>query len=129
MSLKQKSKAGDIAWRDLTVKNAVKVRDFYAAVVGWKFAGLDMGGYDDFCMNRPADGETVAGICHARGDNANLPPQWLIYINVASLPKSLVACRRRGGKVICQPREMGGGKMAVIRDPAGAVAALFEPGR
>jgi len=128
MPKKSKPKVGDIAWRDLTVKHAVKVRDFYAAVVGWKSAGVDMGGYEDFCMNRPGDDTTMAGICHARGENANLPPQWLIYVNVASLSKSVAACRKRGGKVVCPLRKMGGGKMAGIRDPAGAVVALFEPG-
>jgi predicted enzyme related to lactoylglutathione lyase len=86
-----------------------------------------MGGYGDFCMNQPANGQPVAGVCHARGENAGLPPQWLIYINVASLTRSLAACRRRGGEVVCPPRPMSGGRMAVIRDPAGAVAALFEP--
>ena len=127
MPKKSKPKVGDITWRDLTVKNAVKVRDFYAAVAGWKFTGLDMGGYEDFCMNRPGDGETVAGICHARGENIGLPAQWLTYINVADLKRSLAGCGKNGGKVIYPTRSMGGGKMAVIRDPAGAVAALFEP--
>ena len=122
-----KPKIGAIAWMDLTVKPAVKVRDFYAAVVGWKFSEVDMDGYGDFCMNQPGNGQPVAGVCHARGENANLPPQWLIYINVASLRRSLAACRRRGGKVVCPPRELAGGRMAVICDPAGAVAALFEP--
>ena len=129
MPKKTKPKIGDITWRDLTVKNAGKVRDFYSAVVGWKSVGLDMGGYEDFCMNRPGDGETVAGICHARGENTGLPAQWLMYINVANLEKSLATCRRRGGKVIYPARTMSGGKMAVIRDPAGAVAALFEHGK
>lgn len=124
-----KPAVGSITWMDLTVQPAVKVRDFYKAVVGWKSANVDMGGYSDFCMNQPADGKTVAGVCHARGENANLPPQWLIYINVANLKRSLAACRRRGGKVVCPVRKLGGGKMAVIRDPAGAVAALFEPGK
>ena len=127
MPRKTKPKIGSITWMDLTVKPAVKVRDFYQAVVGWKSSEVDMGGYRDFCMDQPADGKTVAGICHARGENANLPPQWLLYINVANLTKSLAACRRRGGKVVCPEREMYGGRMAVIRDPAGAVAALFEP--
>ena len=27
---------GTIGWRDLTVPDAAKVRDFYQAVVGWK---------------------------------------------------------------------------------------------
>jgi predicted enzyme related to lactoylglutathione lyase len=128
MPRKTKPKIGSITWMDLTVKPAVKVRDFYQAVAGWKSSNVDMGGYSDFCMNQPADGTTVAGVCHARGENANLPSQWLIYINVANLKLSLAACRRRGGKIVCPPREMGGGRMAVIRDPAGAVAALFEPG-
>jgi predicted enzyme related to lactoylglutathione lyase len=126
MSRTSKPKIGAIAWTDLTVKPAVKVRDFYAAVVGWKFSEVDMGGYGDFCMNQPGNGQPVAGVCHARGENAGLPPQWLIYINVANLKRSLAACRRRGGKVVYPPRAMAGGRMAVIRDPAGAVAALFE---
>jgi predicted enzyme related to lactoylglutathione lyase len=129
MPKQTKPPVGSITWMDLTVKPAVKVRDFYKAVAGWKSSDVDMGGYSDFCMNQPVDGKTVAGVCHARGENANLPPQWLIYINVANLKRSLAACRRRGGKVLCPVREMGGGKMAVIRDPAGAVAALFEPGK
>lgn len=121
-----KSKVGSITWMDLTVKPARRVRDFYAAVVGWRCSEVEMGGYRDLCMNQPADGKTVAGICHARGENANLPPQWLLYVNVENLPKSLAACRRRGGKIVCPIREMSGGRMAVIRDPAGAVVALFE---
>ncbi|MFB3107254.1 MAG: hypothetical protein ACE1ZA_20350, partial [Pseudomonadales bacterium] len=39
----------------------------------------------------------VAGICHARGSNANLPPQWLIYINVADVDKSVQRCVEMGG--------------------------------
>lgn len=118
---------GTIAWTDLTVSDATQVRDFYAAVVGWQFTPLDMGGYADYCMNRPGDGQTVAGICHARGDNAKLPPQWLVYINVADLDTSLAKTTKLGGRVIAPAREMGGGRMAVVQDPAGAVAALFQP--
>jgi len=127
MPARSKPKIGAITWMDLTVKHAPQVRDFYAAVTGWKVSEVAMGGYSDYGMTRPADGEMVAGICHARGENANLPPQWLLYINVASLRTSLARCRKLGGKVICPPRRMSGGRMAVIRDPAGAFAALFEP--
>ena len=124
-----KPKIGHIAWTDLTVKSATKVSDFYAAVVGWKTTEVDMGSYADYGMNRPADGQTVAGVCHARGTNADLPPQWLIYINVASLKTSLARCRKLGGEVMCPARKRMGGRMAVIRDPAVAIAALYEPAR
>ena len=72
---------GQITWRDLTVPNAQEVRDFYSGVVGWDWSGQNMGGYDDFNMLSPETGETVAGICHARGSNAHLPPQWLVYLS------------------------------------------------
>jgi predicted enzyme related to lactoylglutathione lyase len=120
---------GSVSWTDLTVPDAVSVRKFYESVVGWTSTPLDMGGYDDFCMNIPGDGTTVTGICHARGENANWPAgQWLIYITVADLDASLQQCSKLGGKVIAGPRDMGGqGRAAVIRDPAGAVAGLFQP--
>ena len=73
---------GSISWTDLTVPNAGPVRDFYLAVVGWTHTPVAMDGYDDFCMNTPADGATVAGICHRRGPNADFPAQWLIYITL-----------------------------------------------
>lgn len=121
-------KFGTISWTDLTIPNADAVRDFYAAVAGWQAQPVDMGGYSDYCMLPPGADAPAAGICHARGDNANLPAQWLIYITVPDLATSLAACAAQGGKVVAPVREMGGGRMAVIQDPAGAVAALFQPG-
>jgi predicted enzyme related to lactoylglutathione lyase len=118
---------GAVAWTDLTVPDATQVRDFYAAVVGWTHSPVDMGGYADFCMNRPGDGQTVAGICHARGVNADLPPQWLIYITVLDLDSSVAKVAAAGGRVLVPPRDLGGARMAVVRDPAGAVAGLYQP--
>lgn len=118
---------GSISWTDLTVPDAQRVRDFYQAVAGWTAAPVDMGGYEDFCMMREGSDTPVAGICHARGENASLPPQWLVYLTVPDLEASLRACMANGGRVVVPVRQMGPGRMAVIADPAGAVAALFQP--
>lgn len=115
---------------DLTVPDAESVRDFYEAVAGWKASPVNMGEYDDFSMSPPGDDtEPVAGVCHARGANADLPAQWLIYILVEDLEASMAVCREQGGSVIAGPVSMGAmGSYCVIRDPAGAAAALFCPG-
>lgn len=63
---------GSISWTDLTVPNADSIRHFYETVAGWSSAPLDMGGYSDYCMNAPKAGQTVAGICHALGENAQI---------------------------------------------------------
>jgi predicted enzyme related to lactoylglutathione lyase len=118
---------GSIGWLDLTVEHAAETRDFYRAVVGWTSAAVDMGGYDDWVMNTPSSGMAVSGICHARGANAGLPAQWLVYVTVASLDRSLARCAELGGTLLTPVRDMGlHGRFAVIRDPAGAVMALRE---
>jgi predicted enzyme related to lactoylglutathione lyase len=118
-------KVGEISWTDLTVEHAEQIRDFYQAVVGWKPEPLSMGTYSDFVMN--ADGVGTAGICHARGGNADLPPVWLIYITVEDLDHSLDECGRLGGSLVVAPRSYGGGRYCVIKDPAGAICALYQP--
>jgi uncharacterized protein len=117
---------GRVGWVDLTVENAEALRDFYAAVVGWSTSEVDRGGYSDFGMHPAAGGDMVAGICHARGPNREIPPQWLVYITVADLDRSMDACQARGGEVIAGPRDAGNGRYCVVRDPAGAVCALYE---
>jgi predicted enzyme related to lactoylglutathione lyase len=119
---------GVISWADLTVTDADHIRDFYAQVVDWKISPVDMGGYNDYCMLPEGSDIPVAGICHARGGNAGLPSQWLIYITVTDLEASLARCKELGGKVIAGPKKMGGSQYAVIQDPSGAVAALYEKG-
>lgn len=128
MSETKRPAIGTISWADLTVEDAPRVRDFYREVVGWEVEELDMGGYADYCMNAPEGGATAAGICHARGVNAGLPPQWLVYITVADLDRSIERCAALGGVVVAGPRDMGPyGRMCVVRDPAGAVAGLICP--
>ena len=118
---------GSISWIDLTVPDAVKIREFYSEVVGWRTEPVSMGEYDDFNMIRPSNSEAVAGVCHARGGNADLPAKWLIYITVEDLDRSIARCEELGGKVIAGPRNAGGeGRFCVIEDPAGAVAALYS---
>ncbi len=117
---------GAIAWADLTVADAPAVRDFYAAVCGWTPTEVAMGDYADYAM-APAGGDPVAGICHARGDNAGLPAQWILYVTVENLDRSVAECTARGGALVTPVRDMGHyGRMAVVRDPAGAVLAIMQ---
>jgi predicted enzyme related to lactoylglutathione lyase len=125
MSDETKMPHGAIAWIDLTVSNAVVVRDFYKKVVGWDHAGCDMGGYEDFNM-MPGGTETpVAGVCHAVGSNEGMPASWMIYITVPDVDAAAAKCVELGGEIVREPKG-DSARFCVIRDPAGAVCALFE---
>lgn len=120
---------GSIGWADLTVPDATGLRDFYAQVAGWTVMPLSMGDYDDYVMMQPGTEIPVAGVCHARGKNAGLPPVWLLYITVTDLDARLAACTAAGGTVLMAPRSSGGAaRYAVIQDPAGAAVALYDAG-
>lgn len=129
MNKEKPNEIGSIIWVDLTVDQAQDLRDFYSEVVGWESDPVDMGGYDDFNMLSPGGGAARAGICFRRGMNADLPPSWLVYITVADLEASIRRCEELGGSLVSGPKgEAETGRYCVIQDPAGAVAALFQPG-
>jgi predicted enzyme related to lactoylglutathione lyase len=113
-----------IPWHDLTVPDASAVGAFYADVLGVALQPVAMGGYDDFCL---VEGESpIGGVCHARGSNADVPPVWLLYFSVPDLDAALERVASGGGSVLVTPRPAGGGRFAVIRDPAGAVCGLYS---
>ena len=122
-------KVGTIGWIDLTVHDASAVRDFYSKVVGWESTDVSMGDYDDYCMQPPDADGPIAGICHARGGNADIPASWMMYITVADLDASVAQVTANGGEIIAGPRgEHAKDRYCFFRDPAGAVAALYQPG-
>jgi uncharacterized protein len=118
---------GTVGWVDLTVRDAPALRDFYAAVIGWTPEAFDLGDYADFNMLPPTSDVPAAGICHARGANAGLPPVWMVYFVVDDLDSSVQSCVMRGGTVLMPARAGAGSRFCVIRDPAGAVCALYQP--
>jgi predicted enzyme related to lactoylglutathione lyase len=121
-----KNEVGNVAWFDLTVDNAESVKAFYKSVVGWQENPIDMGGYNDYSMQTPDSLTDVAGICHARGPNKDLPAQWLLYFKVADLQSSINAVTQLGGTVIAPVKKLSStSHFAIIKDPAGAVCAIY----
>lgn len=119
--------AGTIGWIDMTTENADQIREFYDAVVGWQSGPVPVEDYHDY-MITPFESESpVAGICHSKGPNENVPGGWMIYIHVDDLTASLESCAKLGGEIIGDVRDMGSyGKTCIIRDPSGAMSVLIE---
>tara|TARA_R110002072_G_scaffold109564_3_gene236986 strand:- start:7454 stop:8224 length:771 start_codon:yes stop_codon:yes gene_type:complete len=121
---------GHIAWLDLTVPDASATRDFYRQVVGWSVQDVEMKAagehYADFNM-LGEDGLPAASVCHARGENAGLPPVWMIYLPVGDLTESLHRVEQEGGEILKSSRGNDGEPTsAVIQDPVGACIALVQ---
>lgn len=69
-----------------------------------------------------ADGEVAAGVCHARGGNADLPLVWLPYFAVASADDAIARAQAGGGRVVAGPKGYDAYRYVVIEDPAGIMS-------
>ena len=123
-------KIGEMVWLDLTVQDADNIKGFYQLVIGWQSeeVAMDNGQYSDYSMNLANNNEGVTGICHAKGANADMPAAWLPYFLVANINDSVAQVTNQGGQLMTPIKLMGADKYVVIKDPAGAMCALYQKG-
>ena len=124
MAQDQEYAPGTIVWRDLTVPDADAHSRFYESVVGWERSVHE--GCDDFNMTPPGSTEPTAGVCYRAGTNAGLPPQWIVYVAVEDINRSMQETENGGGTIIDGPRYVGNHLFCVIEDPVGAVLGLIS---
>jgi uncharacterized protein len=120
---------GRISWLDLTVADASATCDFYRQVVGWSVQDVEIEDEGEHYANYTMlgdDGKAAAGVCHARGVNAGLPPVWMIYLPVGDLAESLRRVQEEGGKVVKAMQGKDGAYVyAAVQDPVGVYLALM----
>ena len=113
---------GCIAWMTLVVPDVASTCAFYEQVVGWSIDAADA---DGAALMRRPDGGAAAEIRHASGEDAELPPVWLLGLPVSDFAESLRLVREGGGEVVRGSAEAG---HAVVRDPVGVYLALQAGG-
>lgn len=126
----KKYNIGAIISADLTTPQAGSLKDFYKEVIGWESEEMQLKDgdetYSDYVM-KDDQGNWVGGVCHARGANKDIPPVWMVYVNVADISESIRKCKELGGKIIKESRNKEGVlQYAMIQDPAGAIMAITK---
>jgi hypothetical protein len=126
----KKQTFGQQVWLDLSVKDAEKIKDFYQSVLGWQVNAVDMTDntgekYQDYAMSVEDEQNAVAGVCHAKGTNATLPPVWIPYFSVANVDDAVTKIKAHGGQLLTEIKSMGNDRYAMVQDPAGAVFAIY----
>ncbi len=116
---------GKPAWVDLSSSDPGASRDFYATLFGWDIQvspDPQYGGY----ATAQIGGKDVAGIGPTMAPGA--PTAWMVYIGTADAEALAAEVAAAGGTVLMAPFDVGEqGRMAVFRDPAGAVISAWQP--
>jgi predicted enzyme related to lactoylglutathione lyase len=114
---------GTFCWIDVGTNDAPGAKAFYGGLFGWEFDDLPTGEKGTYSTCR-LKGRAVAGLY----DQAE-QPGWGSYIRVEDVDGATTRARELGAEVLVEPFDTpGGGRVATVRDPAGAQVSLSQAG-
>lgn len=121
------SQHGTFHWNELNTREPAKARDFYAQMLGWTFDEMPDG--DGIYLVAKVGDRMVGGIFEMKGKMFDgIPSHWLPYLAVDDVDASTARIADAGGEVIRPPWDVPGvGRVAIVRDPTGAVSGWMTP--
>ncbi len=129
MGMIEKHDPGSFCWVELGTVDVKGAETFYGELFGWTFEDNCPGGECNYSTIR-LEGLSLAGcytLCEAHRAQG-VPPHWMGYVAVEDVAGTAARAGEAGGQVLAGPMDvMDMGKMAVIRDPQGAVLSLWQP--
>ena len=120
---------GTFSWVDLATTDVAAAKAFYTGLFGWKTEDTDAGGGAVYTMCR-IDGDDVCGIFEMSPEmrERGAPPNWTNYVTVADADAATTRVKELGGEAVNDAFDvLDAGRMAVLKDPQGAVFAVWEP--
>lgn len=120
---------GTFYWNELMTRDAEAAKRFYGDALGWTFDAMAMAMGTYWVAKMGA--KPVGGIFPMSGpDFAGVPEHWVPYIAVDDIDARLKKVTGGGGTLIREPFEVEDvGRIAIVRDPGGAVSGWMTPAK
>lgn len=121
---------GTFCWVELAADDAEAARRFYTGLFGWTTRDNPIGpGEKDIYTVYQKDGQDAAASYGMMQDQraAGMPPAWMSYVAVEDADATAAKVKELGGTVVAGPFDaMELGRMAFVKDPGGAVFAIWQ---
>jgi len=116
---------GSLSWAELRTRSRAAAVGFYEAVFDWEVQAVQSGaeGYITCLL----DGVPVAGMVELGAADGSSPSFWMPYFAVADCDAAAALADGLGGEVCAPPHDGAGLRLAVLRDPLGALFYVVEP--
>ena len=120
---------GAVWWSELNTRNVDKAKDYYTKILGWTIDDMPMA---DGMVYHVAmrDGKPVAGIFDMTKvpGMEGIPDHWFTYMAVDDVDAATKQTKDLGGDVVRDPWDAEGvGRIAILKDAAGAAVGLMTP--
>lgn len=125
--MSDKPSFGELCWNELSTPDVKAAKEFYGKLFGWEFEDHDMGDMT-YTMVKVKGKRACAGFWAIPKEmQGQIPPNWMSYISVENVEKSLEQAVKLGAKVMKPASDAGTfGRFAIIVDPTGAAFALWQ---
>lgn len=130
MSERERYEPGVPCWVDTTQPDPQAAARFYAELFGWQFVGPGPmpGEPPGEYFVAQSRGRDVAGVASQPPSGAPASALWNTHISVPSADHTAEQVKAAGGSIVVAPFDAPpAGRMAVLRDPAGAFFCVWEP--
>lgn len=122
---------GKFVWYDLNSKDTQRGVAFYSEVIGWKAVPWegDTEGVGDYVMFSVGD-KSIGGVMELPEEarEMGLPAHWLAYIGVDDADATVAKAKSLGAEPLMPVEDIPDvGRFGLLRDPQGAVFAIFQP--
>ena len=122
---------GTPSWVDLSTTDQAAAKAFYGELFGWSYEEMPMDeAGEQFYSMASLGGSSAAAIQTQQEEQRRrgIPPCWNVYLTVADVDATAGRVGELGGSLLMEPFDVfEAGRMAVLSDPTGAVAALWQP--
>ncbi len=122
------SPRGRFVWYDLMTPDPNAAVAFYTGLIGWGTTQWEEG-VEPYRMWTVGD-TPIGGVMTLppEAQQAGAPPHWLAYVAVPDVDATTAHAVDQGAEALVPPTEIPTvGRFSVIRDPHGAVLAIFTP--
>jgi predicted enzyme related to lactoylglutathione lyase len=119
---------GAFCWIELATTDQKAAKQFYDEIFGWTAKDTPIGPDEVYTIFQIDDRDAAAGYTlRPEHRQMGIPPHWMLYVSVASADNAAERAADLGGTVIDKPFDVAEhGRMAVVRDPTGAVFSMWE---
>ncbi len=111
---------GALSWNELASPDVDASAAFYRDLFGWTTNEFEGGPMRYLTIQNGSAGN--GGIRERQPEE---PPHWLVYFGSEDVEGSMATVGELGGGTVAGPYDIGVGKIGIVRDPQGAVFALY----
>jgi uncharacterized protein len=115
---------GSFIWNELNTHNVEAAQAFYSTVFGWEPEPLDDEPGFVYQVQK-LGGRAIGGILQMTEQWRDVPPNWMAYFAVEDTDATVEKAKELGAGVSVEPFDSAYGRIAVLRDPTGAVFSVM----